>query len=86
MKANNNGTFRIIDLIHYGFVGAKFYAIVENDRIQAFKSKKNTIQNGQLYELKEVGEMFTENGKLYREVVTDKGTFVAIQNLGVLLS
>ena len=86
MKANNNGTFRINDLKAYGLMGAKFYAIVENDRIQAFKSKKNTIQNGELYELKEVGSEFRANGKYFVEVVTDKGTFIAAHNLGVLLS
>jgi hypothetical protein len=86
MKANKNGTYRLNDLKSYGLMGAKFYAIVEKDRIQAFKSKKNTIQNGGLYELKEVGSMFSENGKYFCEVITDKGTFVAAYHLGVLLS
>jgi hypothetical protein len=86
MKSNKNGTFRINDLKAYGLLGAKFYAIVENDRIQSFKSKSNTIQNGGLYELKSVGPEFRTNGKYFVEVVTDKGTFIAKHNLGVLLS
>jgi hypothetical protein len=86
MKANKNGTFRLNDLKAYGLMGAKFYAIVEHNRIQMFKSKKNTMQNGGLYELKEIGPEFFTNGKYFVEVVTDKGTFVAKHNLGVLLS
>lgn len=85
MKANKNGTFRLKDLKSYGLMGTKFYAIVENDRIQAFKSKKNSIQNGELHELKEVSSEFFTNGKYFIEVVTDKGTFIAAHQLGVLL-
>jgi hypothetical protein len=84
MKANKNGTFRN-DLKAYGLMGAKFYAIVEHTASK-FKSKKNTMQNGGLYELKEIGPEFFTNGKYFVEVVTDKGTFVAKHNLGVLLS
>jgi hypothetical protein len=85
MKANKNGTFRLKDLKFYGLMGTKFYASVENNYIQAFKSKKHTRENSELYELQAVSSEFRTNGKYFIEVVTDKGTFTAAHQLGVLL-
>ena len=81
-----NGTFRLNDLKYYGLMERKFYAVIENNRIQSFKSKKHSMQNGLVCKLNGFGKHLMINGTSCIEVITDKGTFIAKHCQGVMLA
>ena len=83
IEFQKNGTLRLNDFEFYGLMGAKFYAVIENGRIQAFKSKKQAIQKGIVCEFKGLGK---SDANYNCEVFTDKGTFIAKEYQGVMLA
>lgn len=78
-----NGTLRLNSFEFYGLMGAKFYAVVENGHIQTFKSKKQTIKNGIVFEFRGLGK---SDARYNCEVFTDKGILIAKEYQGVMLA